>query len=232
MISARFGWPLDADSADRAMARDSLGMGGKNPSIRANRYIPRYTKGEAASARIQLSTGHRLRGRLRSTRQARDPTDLTASPAEYVLTHSGSHLARSCTSGSGMFCRATASPPATKTGTVRLGHRYLRRGMPPFSSRENCLIVGRTHRRSDHGQSLPVAAGRAAALVARDLEVCLGAGRFHRREAGCGLHQTRAVVWSRNLGTEVDICGGAVAWAARTRQVHQAWAIFPPRMSC
>src|ERR1035437_8643207 len=108
MISARFGWPLDADSADRAMASDSLGMGGKNPSIMANRYIPRYTKGQAASARIQLSTRHRLRGRRRSTRQARDPTDLTASLTEYVLTHSGSPLARSCTSGSRRGCRATA----------------------------------------------------------------------------------------------------------------------------
>src|SRR5665811_1604429 len=108
MISARFGWPLDADSADRAMASDSLGMGGKIPSIRENRYIPRYTKGEAASARIRLSTRHRLRGRRRSTMQVRDPTDLTASLTEYPLTHSGSHLARSCTSDSRTFCRATA----------------------------------------------------------------------------------------------------------------------------
>jgi AcrR family transcriptional regulator len=37
----------------------------------------------------------------------------------------------------------------------------------------------------------------------------------------------------RSLGTEmVDICGGAVAWAARARQAHRAGAIVPPRMSC
>jgi len=45
MVSARFGWPLDIDSAARAMTKDSLGMGGKNPSIVANKYIPRYTRG-------------------------------------------------------------------------------------------------------------------------------------------------------------------------------------------
>src|SRR5665811_1468462 len=73
MISARFGWPLETDSAARAMANDSLGMGGKNRSIVANRYISRYTTGEAASARIQFSTRHLLPGRRRSTMQARDP---------------------------------------------------------------------------------------------------------------------------------------------------------------
>jgi hypothetical protein len=41
MISARFGLPLDIDRAARAIANDSLGMGGNNPSIVANRYIPR-----------------------------------------------------------------------------------------------------------------------------------------------------------------------------------------------
>src|ERR1019366_5200689 len=63
MTSARFGRPLATDSAVRAMAKDSLGMGGKNPSIAANRYIPTYTRGEAASVRIQFSTGRQLLGR-------------------------------------------------------------------------------------------------------------------------------------------------------------------------
>src|SRR5664279_1855207 len=97
MISARFGWPLETDSAARAMANASLGMGGKNPSIVANRYIPRYTTGEAASARIQFSTRHLSPGRRRSTMRARDPTDLTPSLTEYVFTSSGSHQARSST---------------------------------------------------------------------------------------------------------------------------------------
>src|ERR1035437_1944069 len=97
MISARFGWPLETDNAARAMANDSLGRGGKNPSIGANRYIPRYTTGEAARARIQISTRHLLAGRRRSTMPARDHTDLTASLTEYLFTCSGSHQARSST---------------------------------------------------------------------------------------------------------------------------------------